>query len=243
MKTTQSHGRMITDRGEIDLAVLGRVIWNRIWLVLLAAIFMATLAGVLTKVFIAPTYESNFTAFVNNRTDVNTQNGYTYSDASASESLAHTYAEIVTSRPMLEQAAKKAGIDKTYAQLKGMVSTNIQTDTQLVNIHVVAGSSKEAYKLAKAISEIAPGYLSDVVEGTSMKVVAAPVENPNKVGPSMKRNGMIGAMLGILIAIAIILILELTDTRVKSSQELEDRYGYSVVGMIPTFDSFGKDNK
>ena len=50
-------------------------------------------------------------------------------------------------------------------------------------------------------------------------------------------------MLGILIAIAIILILELTDTRVKSSQELEDRYGYSVVGMIPTFDSFGKDNK
>ena len=241
MEKRQTHGRLITENKEIDLVVMFQLFWKKIWLILLIAVFCATLAGVITQLFVAPTYESSFTAFVNNRSDANVQTEFTNADTSASESLARTYAEIVRSRPMLEGAAKKANVDRSYKELNSMVTTSIQSNTQLVNVKIVAGSSKEAYELASAIASIAPGYLSDIVEGSSMKIVAKPVENTSKTGPSLMKNCVIGGLLGMLLVMAIIIIMEVADTRIKSTTELEERYGYSVIGVIPSFDSFSKE--
>ena len=238
MEKRQTHGRLITENKEIDLVVMFQLFWKKIWLILLIAVFCATLAGVITQLFVAPTYESSFTAFVNNRSDANVQTEFTNADTSASESLARTYAEIVRSRPMLEGAAKKANIDKSYKELNSMVTTSIQSNTQLVNVKVVAGSPKEAYALASAIASIAPGYLSDIVEGSSMKIVSKPTLNLDKVGPSILKNSMIGGLLGLLLAVAIILIVEITDKRIRNPQELEDSFGIPVIGVIPLFESF-----
>ena len=231
----------MTQNGEIDLAVLLKIFWKKLWLILLVAIFCATTAGVITRVFIAPTFESGFTAFVNNKAESGNQTTVTNADTSAAESLANTYAEILRSRPMLESAAKRAGIDKSYKELNSMVATHIQSNTQLVDVKVTAGSPEEAFSLAKAISEIAPDYLSDIVEGSSMKVVSKPVKNTQKVGPSMSRNGMLGAILGALAVMICLVIVEITDTRIKSQSELEETYGYSVVGVIPSLDENFKE--
>ena len=238
MNKKSYRGRMVTEKGEIDLAVMARILWQRIWLILLAAIFMASLFGVLTKFFIAPTYQSGFTAFINNKTEAGQQTTVTNADTSAAESLANTYAEILHSRPVLEAAAKLNKSDKTYEQLDNMVKTSIQANTQLVNVSVTAESPEEAYYLAKTISEISPDYVSDIVEGSSMKIVAKPVKNVNKVGPNTMKNGVLGGLLGALIAIAIIMIIEMTDTRIRDYEELEESFGYSVVGVIPTFEGY-----
>ena len=231
----------MTQNGEIDLAVLLKIFWKKLWLILLVAIFCATTAGVITRVFIAPTFESGFTAFVNNKAESGNQTTVTNADTSAAESLANTYAEILRSRPMLESAAKRAGIDKSYKELNSMVATHIQSNTQLVDVKVTAGSPEEAFSLAKAISEIAPDYLSDIVEGSSMKVVSKPVKNTQKVGPSMSRNGMLGAILGALAVMICLVVIEITDNRIKSQRELEETYGYSVVGVIPSLDENYKE--
>lgn len=241
MQKKPVHGRLLTQNGEIDLTVLLKIFWRKLWLILLVAVFCATTAGVITRVFIAPTYESGFTAFVNNKAETGTQTSVTNADTSAAESLANTYAEILRSRPMLESAAKRAEIEKNYKELSSMVSTQIQSNTQLVDVKVTAGSPDEAYTLAKSISEIAPGYLSDIVEGSSMKVVSKPVKNTQKVGPSLSRNGMLGAFLGALAVMIGLVIVEITDTRIKSQDELEETYGYSVVGVIPSLDDNFKE--
>ena len=235
MKNKRQNSRVITERGEIDLLAMVRLLWNRIWLILLASVFAASLAGVITVTLISPTYESSFTAFVNNKSDAGTQTTVTNADTSAAESLANTYAEILRSRPILESAAKQAKINRTYKELNDMITTKIETNTQLVDVKVTSNTPEEAYYLAKTISEIAPEYLSDIVEGTSMKIVSKPVKNTTKMGPNLMKNCISSGMVGLLIACAAILLIEIMDTRVKSSEELENSFGYSVVGVIPTF--------
>ena len=239
MSKNQSHGRIINDQEEIDLAVIGRAIWDRIWLVILTAIFTTTLAAVLTNLFIAPTYQSGFTAFVNNKSEaVGNQTTVTNADTSASESLANTYAEILHSRPMLEATTTLSKQDYTYKEMTSMVQTKIQANTQLVDVTVTADNPESAYYLAKTISEIAPDYLSRIVEGTSMKIVSKPVLNTAKVGPSVTKNSVIGGILGLILAIGVILIIEFTDNRIKDPRELESSFGYSVIGEIPFFEAF-----
>lgn len=241
MQKKQVQGRLVGQEGEIDLLVLFKVLWQKMWLIILVAVFCCTSACVLTRLFITPTYESGFTAFINNKSDPTSQTSVTNADTSASESLANTYAEILKSRPMLEATSKLTGIKKTYSELSGMVTTKIQANTQLVDVKVASDSPEEAFYLAKTISEIAPGYLSDIVEGSSMKVVAKPVLNSNPVSPNIVKNGMLGAVLGAFLAAIIILLVELTDTRIKSPSELEETYGYSVMGTIPTVEAFSRD--
>ena len=236
MNKKKYRGRLVTDKGEIDLLVLMRILWQRILLILLAAIFMASLFGVLTKFFIAPTYQSGFTAFINNKNEAGQQTTVTNADTSAAESLANTYAEILHSRPVLEAAAKLNKMNLSYRELDSMVATKIQANTQLVNVTVTAESPDDAYYLAKTISEISPDYVSDIVEGSSMKIVSKPVKNLQKVGPSVSKNCMIGGFLGMLLAMAIVVVIEVMDTRIKSAEELEEAYGYSVVGSIPSFE-------
>lgn len=241
MNKKKNRRRLINEKGEIDVFVLMRILWRRIGLIILVAFFMASLFGILTRFFVAPTYQSGFTAFINNKAEANTQTSVSNADTSAAESLANTYAEILRSRPMLESAAKLAKIDKSYRELNGMVSTRIQDNTQLVNVSVTAKSPEEAYYLAKTISEIAPDYLSDIVEGSSMKIVAKPVKNLQKVGPSLSKNCLIGALIGLVLSSLIVIYLEIMDTRIKSSEELEEAYGYYVVGSIPRFEEYRKE--
>ena len=236
MKSVQSNGRVMQNNNEIDLLAVARLVWKHIGIVILAAIALGVAAYAATIFLIAPTYESTFTVFVNNRTDTSQTTEITNADTSAASSLAQTYAEIMESRPLLEQAAKEADMDYlTDSQLSEMVSASIQSNTQLVNVQVIADSAQDAYTYAKALAAVAPDYLADIVEGTSMKIVTKPALKENQIAPSPLKNAVMGALIGFIIAVAIIIIIDIADTRVKSKEELERLFGYSVMGDIPAF--------
>lgn len=238
MQKKRAHNKLIPQEGELDLLVLVRLLWRKLWLILLVAVFCATSACVLTKLIVPPTYESSFTAFVNNKLDTSEQTGVTEGDTSAAKSLANTYSEILKSRPILEAAAKLNKIDKTYEELNSMVSTQIQNNTQLVVVKVRADSPEQALYLAKTISDIAPDYLSTIIEGSSMKVVAAPVKNNSIVKPNLVKTGIIAGLISALLTAFFVVIVEIADTRIKEQDELEENFGYSVVAVIPQFTSY-----
>ena len=100
---------------EIDLLQIVRVIWKNLWIIILGGIAGGIIALAVTLFLIEPTYRSSFTAYVNNRTSSNQSTEMiSNADTSASQQLTHTYAAIMTSRPIVEEAieaAKKAHAD------------------------------------------------------------------------------------------------------------------------------------
>ena len=231
------------DTQEIDLGELFGAIWARKKFVILLTLVGAALAFLITTTFIKPTYRSGFTAYVNNHSlysssSVDTINS---SDTSASQNLVQTYAAIMKSRPVVEDAVKEAALPYSYREVSGCISTDIQSDIQLVVLNVTMKSPEEAKQLADAIADTAPDYIADIVEGSSMKIVAKPVLPDSKYSPSVKKNTVIGALIGLLLAVAVVVISELTDDRVKSADELEKKFGIPVIGTIPSLDQGGKE--
>lgn len=233
-RTTGSASQISDD--EIDLLAIVKLVWGRKWLVLAAALVFGFITYLGTMFLIKPTYQASFTAFINNRsaTDNDVQ-ALTNGDTSAAQSLTYTYAAIMKSRAILEDAVNRAGLPYSYEAIDGgdAVSTSIENNTQLVTLYVTLEDPNEAYTLANAISEIAPGYLADIVDGTSMKIVTKPVIPDHKYAPNEVKNTVIGALLGFLLMVAVIVIREFIDDRVKSEDDLESRFGISVVGTIP----------
>lgn len=220
---------------EIDLGRLMAAIGKHIGVVIVLALVCAIVTAAVNFFVIEPTYRSSFTAYVNNHSREGDATTLTSGDTSAAQSLAYTYAAIMSSRSVLVDAAKDAGLDYEYDDLKDFVTTEVQNDTQLVNVYVTMKDPKESYAMAKAIEEVAPDYVSDIVDGSSMKIVTEAQLPDEHYTPHRGRNTAIGAILGALVAIIIVVVMELSDTRVKSEDQLEEQFGISIVGTIPDF--------
>lgn len=223
----------------IDLAKLFGMLWKNRMRVLAATLLGALIAFACTVLFIRPTYRASFVAFVNNRTTASSTDALSSGDTSAAQSLTYTYASILTSRTVLEDALGRAklGSGWTYDRIRESVTTSIESQTQLIDVFVTLDTPDHAYELARAVAEVAPDYIANIVDGSSMKIAVAPEKPQKKYSPSTKRNTVVGALLGFLISVAGLVLLDLTDRRIKSEESLSERYPYPIVGTIP--DIFG----
>lgn len=61
------------------------------------------------------------------------------------------------------------------------------------------------------------------------------------VAPNILRNLVLGNLLGILLAIAVALVLDLLDTSIKTVKEARELFGYTLLGLIPDFKKFEKN--
>ena len=63
------------------------------------------------------------------------------------------------------------------------------------------------------------------------------------VSPSIKKNGLIGAIAGAFIAIVIIIIVYLTNDTIQTSEDVERYLGVSTLGIIPLAEGQKKSKK
>lgn len=233
MNEWQNHPQQQEER-EIDIMRLLQIVWKRAWLIgLVTAIFLVG-AYLYSALFITPTYRSDFTAYVDNRITTNETNGSTTtSDLNASIYLTYLYEDIILSRSVLNDAAAKCGLDAQYKTLKSMVSTSVAEDAALITVSVVAADPQVARDLAVAIAEVAPDHVARMKEGSSMRILDAPLLPTSKYAPSNTKNAMLGGVIGFVIITVIVLAGDLINDIVRGGDELERRYNVVVIGTIP----------
>ena len=233
MEINQNWKRKNNDEVVIYIRPLLNALLRRLWLIALSGVLAGVVVFGALKVFVKPTYRAGFTAYINNRDGQTVNEPLTNSDISASKALVNTYSAIITSPTILEEAAIQADIQCPFSELQKIVSTSIVDDTELVEVYAVMEEREDAYRLATAISEIAPTYVARIVEGSSMKVLDAPKLPTTEFGPDyFKYTGM--AVILTLIAVAIIIvIIEIKKDPVPAADSLEERFGLPVFARIP----------
>lgn len=220
MNEEGKNGYFSTDSLILDVFDLFRALRKGIWLILLAGIIGGLLANLGTRLFISPTYRTSFTAYVNNRTNLEGTTSVTSSDLSAAKSLANTYARILTSRSMINLAAEKAGMQDMENMLGNAVAVSVYPDTEILTVSVTMTDPDLATQFAEVLTEVAPEYISKIVEGSSMQIIDEPVRPTEKYAPNYRRNTGIGVIAGMALICVIILVLEVMDDRVKDEDDL-----------------------
>jgi len=124
--------------------------WRWLWLILLMVIGAAAVAlvvGVLT----VPVYSATATVLVNQapRGDLTDAGALT-----TGQRLAQTYVELLTKRPVLEEAIGTAGLKMSAGQLAGATKVTIVSDTGLISIQVENQDPVLAARLANLIPSI-----------------------------------------------------------------------------------------
>ena len=206
----------------------------RRWAIIVAS---AVLVGIFTfiysEVFIAPVYSSSATLYVNSSRELNSSE-ISAANMSSSRQLVMTYAEILKGRTFLTTVAEDLDNKYTASEIKGMLSMRPVNDTEILSITVKGTDADDVYKIVKSVVKHAPDELIRVVEAGSVKELDQPSETKTPISPNIRSNTFIGIFIGIVLGALLVIILELFDTRIKSGDEITQRYKEPLLGEIPS---------
>ena len=218
------------DEIEIDVLELFHVLLDKIWVIILAGAVAALAVVAATILFITPQYQSTTKMYVLSKQDSNT---LTSQDMQTSLSLTKDYAELIKSRTVTEGVITQLNLDMTHEQLLSKMTVDSATDTRILSISVRDADPYVACEIANAIRDVAANHIKNVMDIDAVNVVETDHIPENKISPSIKKNGLVGGVAGVAIAIAIILITYLSNETIKTQEDVERYLGLSTLGTIP----------
>ncbi|SCW59411.1 Capsular polysaccharide biosynthesis protein [Ruminococcaceae bacterium YRB3002] len=234
---------LMNGQEEIDLLKLLQALWKKAWLIVLAAIIGGAAFLLYTIFFVTPLYTSSALLYVNNSTiDVgSTKLNITSSDIYASNSLVDVFSVILKSRNTLNEAIDEGRLPYTYEQLVTKVSGGAEGDTPVFKITVVDADPDMAAHIANTLVEVITDNISNIVEGSSVKIVDDAVSPRKASSPSYIRNTAIGMMAGFVLVCGFIVLRSLMDTTIREEEYLLDKY--KDIPLLATVPNLSADSR
>ena len=197
----------------------------------MAALVCGAVAFMYSFFIITPQYQSTTKVYILNKQ--NASGSVTYSDVQLSATLSKDYEQLVTSRYVIEGVIKELNLDETYESLVGRVSASNATDTRIIAITVTDPDPAQAQRMANSVRDLAAKHITEVMDIEAVNVVDQANLPDSPVSPSISKWTIIGALVGIIISAAVIIIQHLLDDTIKTSEDVEKYLGLSTLALIP----------
>lgn len=232
-KNTEKKGN--SDISVIDIINMMLTFW---WFIVILAILVGGATYTYFKISSIPEYKSTAKVYVNTEgqqtsTDVNTN------ALIGASNLLPTYMDVLQSKEFLGQVSDDLDNRYSIEDIKSMLELEGVTDTNIISISVKNEDAHVAYLVCSSVVNNAPTEVSRVFGGGSTKLTEYPEEAKEPEEMHTTRNAIIGFAIGAVIAMLIIFLVNLFDTRVKSKDELIAKYGLPIIGEMPNLDYEG----
>lgn len=221
---------------EIDLLELVRVLWSRIWMIILVTALGLGMAAGYTMLFIKPLYKSTSIMYVLSRQD----SIVSLSDLQIGTQMTQDYMVVITSRPVLQQVIDNLGLDMSYGALKQSVSVSNPSNTRFLEITVTSTDAYLAKKIVDEVTEVSADRMAEVIETQRPNIMDYGQIAGGPSSPNLIKNSMIGAMLGFVLICGIIVVLYLLNDTIKTTDDIERYLGLNTLGLIPMEEGVSK---
>lgn len=223
------------DEIEIDLREVFILLLSKAWLIALVGMLTAIIGFVLSAFVIAPTFESTSKIYILNKQQENT---VTYSDVQLGTQLTKDYAQLITSRLVLEKVIEDLNLteineDLDYEAMLDKVKVTTPTDTRILSITVTDTDPVLAMEIANSVREAAAVHIKNVMDIEAVNVVETANLPMGKAGPSVLKWTLIGGCIGAFLVMAFVLLIFFMDDTIKNSDDVEKYLGLSTLALIP----------
>lgn len=218
---------------EISLKELLICIWDKIWIIALATVVFGLAAFTVTEYMIAPKYEATISMYVNNKTEMATS--LTTSDVAAAKSLVDTYITIIESNSVLNDVAANAKFECTPGQIKQMMSAKALNSTEVFEVSITTTSPEKSVEIANLLADLAPNKITEIVDGSSVKIIDRATMPIEPVSPSLSKNIAIACLLGFVLSCFTAVLRHMLDTTIYSEEDIKEFCKLPVLGIFSDF--------
>ena len=221
---------------EIDLKEFVMLFWDRkVSIILITIIFM--LIGIIYSVgFVTPKYTSSTTLLLATSESANSKtNTITTSDITLNSKLVSTYSELVKSKNVTRQVISNLGIDETEDELRNSITVSSVKDTELIKISVTDKNATNAYNIANEIAKVFTQKVSEIYNINNVQVLDQAEISSVPSNINHTKDVIMFTFVGLFVAIVFVLVANMLDTTIKSSEEVEKLCNVPVIASIPLY--------
>lgn len=222
---------------ELDLKELIQIFWEkRVQIILITAIFIVV--GVIYTVgFVKPKYQSitSLLLATNSSNQTNT-NGITTNDLTINSKLVSTYTDMLNGDNAIRTIISNLGMELQEDEVRNSISVKARDNADMIDIIVKNDDPVVAQKIANESAKVLIEKVKQYYKIDNLYIYdEAEVENaPYNI--NHKKDILIFAVIGIVLAFGYVLVANMLDTTIKSVQDIEKIPGVTVLASIPVYD-------
>lgn len=176
-------------------------------------------------------YTATVSVYVLTSKDDGNSNTTAYNDLTASQLMANDIATLAKSETVQKRTAESLDM----SSLGGYkISVEAGTTTRVISISVTAGKPDAAAIVANQIAAELSSFAQEKMGVESVNVIDAAQVPTSPSGPPRTMYTAVAFLAGIFLAVAIVVLLDMLNTRVRNPEEAEELLGVPVIGRIPT---------
>lgn len=217
----------------MTLLELLQIIRKHLKLCIALPIIFALATAVFSFVALANTYTASVSMYVLANSS-ETQAGTTLStDLSASQMLTNDVSELIKSERVLNQTTNQLGMTEQELE-KYDVEVTSSTTTRLITIEVTGDTPNSAAAIANGLANTTNTVAQEIMDIEAVNVIdqAATPDEPS--GPPRTMYVAVAFLAGIFVAVAIVVVMDMVNTRIRKPEEIEELLEIPVIGKIPT---------
>ena len=201
--------------------------------ILVVTLIAGAVAFLYSKYLITPTYRASVKLCASSSDLDSTMINYY-------QQVAPQYVELLNVNAFYEMVAEELlKNSKGYfspGRLQSAISFSaVVENTGVFYARVTTNDPQTSYDIAEAVAACAPLRIKELKPNDVLIVVTPPQRPTSPASPNISRNTLYGALFGFLIAAALVVVKELLDSRIKSTDEITELYGMPVLGIVPDF--------
>lgn len=174
-------------------------------------------------------YSSSVSMYV--LTKASAEGSLASTDLSASQQLANDVATLITDERVAEDTASALQMDS----LKGYkISVASESTTRIVTLTVTGESAQSVAIIANQLAATTDSVAQEVMDVQAINAINEAKEPAAPSGPPRAMYTAVAFLAGIFLAVAIVVVIDMVNTCVRSAEEAEELLGLPVIGRIPT---------
>ena len=220
---------------EIDLIEVFKIFWRKKIQIILITLIFAGIGYMYTTRYVTPMYTSTTTLVLASQNENTTNTTTAATDVSINTKLVSTYKELITSKNILEEVIKNTGANMTDEELRKNITVTSVTNTSLIEINVTDQDPNQVVKITNEISNVFVKKISEIYNINNIQIVD---EAETPTAPSNinhKKDIIIFAIIGLIVSFVYVIISNMIDTTIKSTEELEKMFDVPILVSIPMY--------
>lgn len=216
----------------IGVIELGRLIRQKWYWILAFLLIGISSAHILTTYVIVPQYSAETKILVSRPVD--SAQALELGDIETNIQMINTYRDIIQDPIVLDKVREELGNTLSEEELKGKMEVITQTDSQIFSIQVVDADPERAALIADTIATIFKENVGSVINIDNAAILS-PARIPTEpISPHYLFNIVIGALMGSVFGLGLILVQNLADKKVHDENFAAEHLGWLPLGAIST---------
>ena len=212
---------------------------RRRWTSILAMVVLALVVGSALTFTATPVYHSTARVFISTDSS-NTAEAF-YASTFSTQRVS-SYADLATSSDVLQRVISRLGLHQTPSELAQEITASVEESTVIIDLEARDTDPHRAQQIAQADAEELSRYIQQVE--TPAKQNVAPIKatitdsarfDGSPVSPRTGLDLAVAGVIGLLLGCALALLRDVTDTSVKTIEDIEQ------IGAAPVMAHVGSD--